>query len=45
MTLNSLKSSNIHTLFIEEIRRKLAEMGKIDWKFQFCWVEAHVGIQ
>jgi len=21
------------------------EMGKINWKIQFCWVKAHVGIQ
>jgi ribonuclease HI len=45
MTLDWLKNSNIHTSFIEEIRRKLTEMGKIDWKIQYCWVRAHVGIQ
>ena len=45
ITLDSLKNSNIHTLLIEEIRRKLMEMGKIDWKIQFCWVKGHVGIQ
>jgi len=45
MTLDSLKNSNIHMFFIEEIRRKLTEMGKINWKIQFCWVKAHVEIQ
>jgi hypothetical protein len=45
MTLDSLKDSNIHTFLIEEIRRKLMEMWKIDWKIQFCWVKAHVRIQ
>jgi hypothetical protein len=45
MTLDSLKNSNIHTFLIEEIRRKATEMGKIDWKIQFCWVKAHIGIQ
>jgi ribonuclease HI len=45
MTLDSLKNSNIHTFFIEEIRRKLTEMGKTHWKIQFSWVKAHVGIQ
>jgi ribonuclease HI len=45
MTLDSLKNSNIHTFLIEEIRRKLMGMGKIDWKIQFLWVKAHVGIQ
>jgi len=45
MTLDSLKNSNIHTFIIEKIRRKMTEMGKINWKIQFCWVKAHVGIQ
>jgi translation elongation factor EF-4 len=45
MTLVSLKSRKIHTFLIEEMRRKLTEMGKINWKVQLCWVKAHVGIQ
>jgi len=45
MTLASLKNNNIHRFLIEEIRRKLMEMGKTNWKIQFCWVKAHVGIQ
>jgi ribonuclease HI len=45
MTLDSLKNSNIHTFFVEEIRRKLTGMRKIVWKIQFSWVKAHVGIQ
>jgi len=45
MTLDSLKNSKIHRFLIEEIRRKLTEMGKINWKIQLCWVKAHVGIQ
>jgi ribonuclease HI len=45
MTLVSLKSSKIHTFLIEEMRRKLMEMEKINWKVQLCWVKAHVGIQ
>jgi len=32
MTLDSLKNSKIHTFLIEEMRRKLTEMGKINWK-------------
>jgi hypothetical protein len=43
--MDSLKNSNIHTFFIEEIRGKLTEKGKIDWKIQFCWVKAHVWIE
>jgi hypothetical protein len=45
MTLDSLRNSKIHTFLIEEIRRKLTQMEKINWKFQLCWVKAHVGIQ
>ena len=44
MTLDSLKNNNINTFLIEEIRRKLTEMGKIVWNVLFCWVKAHVGI-
>jgi ribonuclease HI len=45
MILGSLKNSNIHIFLIEEMRRKLTEMGRIDWKIHFCWVKAHIGIQ
>jgi ribonuclease HI len=45
MTLHSLKNSNIHTFFIEDLRRRLTQMKKLDWKIQFSWVKAHVGIQ
>ena len=44
MTQDSLKNSNIHIFLIEEIRRKLTEMGKTNWKIQFSWVKVHVGI-
>jgi ribonuclease HI len=39
------KNSNIHTFLIEEIRRKMTEMGKMNWNIKLCWVKAHVGIQ
>ena len=45
MTLASLKNSNIHITLIEEIRRKLTEMGKTNWKINFSWVRVHVRIQ
>jgi hypothetical protein len=41
MTLDSLKNSNIHTFLIEEIGRKVTEMGKSIVKFY----SAHAGIQ
>ena len=45
MTLDSLKNGNIHTFIIEEIRRKLTEMGKISWKINYRCVKAHIGIR
>jgi len=44
MTLDMLKNSKIHTFLIEEIRTKLMEMEKINWKIKLSWVKAHVGI-
>jgi len=45
MALDSLKIGNIRTYFVEETRRELTEMGNTNWKIQFKWVKAHVGIQ
>ena len=45
MTLDSLTNNNIHTFLVEEIKRKLTEMGKTNWKIQFWWIKVHVGIQ
>jgi ribonuclease HI len=45
MTLDSLTNRNIHTYLIQEIRRKVEEIGEINLKIQFCCVKAHVGIQ
>jgi uncharacterized protein YlaI len=39
ITLDSLKNGNIHTFLIEEIRRKLTEMGKQTGKFSFAGVK------
>ena len=44
-TLDSLKNNNINSSLIAELRRKVTEMEKTDWKIQFCWVKAHAGIQ
>jgi ribonuclease HI len=41
MTLDSLQNNNIHTYFIEKIRRKATEMEQNEWKIQFCWVKAN----
>jgi ribonuclease HI len=45
MTLDSLTNNTNHTFLIEEMRKKLAQMGTTNWTIKFCWVKAHVGIQ
>jgi len=45
MTLDSLRNSNIHIFLIEEIRKKLNEMTKTNWKIKLKWVKAHAGIR
>jgi hypothetical protein len=45
MTMDSLKNNTNHTFLIEEIRKKLAEMGTTNWAIEFYWVKAHVAVQ
>ena len=45
ITLDSLRNGNIHTFLIEEIRKKLNEMMKTNWKIKLRWVKAHIGIR
>jgi ribonuclease HI len=42
ITLDSLKN-NIHTSFIEKIRRKVHEMENKDSKIRFRWIKGHAG--
>jgi ribonuclease HI len=45
VTLDSLWNSNIHTFLIEEIRKKLIEMTKTNWKMKLQCVKARAGIR
>ena len=45
MTQGTLKNSKIYIFLTEEMRRKLTEMEKTNWKVQFSSVNDHVGIQ
>ena len=38
ITLDSLHNGNIHTIIIEEIRKKLNEMMKKNWTTKFRWL-------
>ena len=44
ITIESLKNRHNHRFLIEEIRKKVTEMEKQNWKIEFNWVKAHVGI-
>ena len=44
ITLDSMKNRNNHNRLIEEIRNKLQEATTKNWKIQFGWVKAHIGI-
>jgi len=39
------KRQHPHTLLIEEIRRKLKEMRKTNWKIELRWIKAHTVIR
>ena len=43
-TIDFLQTRHIHTYLIEKIRQKATELEQTEWKIQFCWVKAHVGI-
>jgi ribonuclease HI len=44
ITLDSLQNANNHAYLIEEIRKRVAILESSEWKIEFSWVKAHVGI-
>jgi ribonuclease HI len=45
MTLDSLKSYNIHNVLIEAIRKRVGQLKKRDLTIHFGWVNGHTGIE
>jgi hypothetical protein len=43
MTLESLKNRKKHAYRIEEIRKKVIELERNNWKIDFSWIKAHAG--
>jgi ribonuclease HI len=43
-TLNSIQNANNEAYLIEEIRKRVANLESSEWKIEFSWVKAHVGI-
>jgi ribonuclease HI len=44
ITLDSLQNPRNHAYLIEEIRKRVATLQESNWKINFSWVKAHVGI-
>ena len=44
ITLDSLQNAKNHTYLIEEIRKRVDILKSSEWKIEFSWVKAHIGI-
>ena len=44
ITLDSIRSAKNHNHLVEEIRKRAVTLNKKNWKIEFKWVKAHVGI-
>jgi ribonuclease HI len=44
ITLDSLQNASNHAYLIEETRKRVAILESSEWKTEFSWVKAHVGI-
>jgi ribonuclease HI len=44
ITMDSIRSAKNHTHLVEEIRKRAVHLNKRNWKIEFKWVKAHVGI-
>jgi ribonuclease HI len=44
ITIDSLKNVNNHSYIIEEIRKTIHILERINWTVEFSWVRAHVGV-
>ena len=41
--LDSLKNVNNHGYFIEEIRKRVSILERVNWTIEFSWFKAHIG--
>jgi ribonuclease HI len=44
ITIDSLKNVNNHSYLIEEIRQRISNLERTNWKIEFSWVKAHARI-
>ena len=43
MTIKMLQNQKIHMHLIEQIRAKVFELERDEWKVEFSWTKAHAG--
>jgi len=43
-SLDSLENVNNHGYLIEEIRKEVSILERVNWTIEFSWVKAHIGI-
>jgi len=44
ISIDSIKNARNHSYLIEKIRKKMTSLERDNWKIEFSWVKAHVGI-
>ena len=44
ISIDSIKNARKHSYLIEKIRKKMTSLERDNWKIEFSWVIAHVGI-
>ena len=44
MTMDLIRSAKNQTRLVEEVRNRTANLNKKNWKIEFKWVKAHVGM-
>jgi len=43
ITLQLLQNQKRHTHLIDQIKKKVLDLERLDWKIEFSWIKAHVG--
>jgi ribonuclease HI len=44
ITMDLIRSAKNHNYLVEEIRKRPVNLNKNNWRIEFKWVKAHVGI-
>jgi hypothetical protein len=45
ITLQLLQNQKRHTHLIDQIKKKVLDLERLDWKIEFNWIKAHVGYE